>query len=221
MSQQINLFNPVFLKQKKYFSAMTMAQALGLILLGSVALAGYAGFRSFELKKEVAASAAQMAQAKAQLEQAKASFAPRQKSRTLGAEIGKAEAELAARSQALDTLQKDELGNKDGYSEYLRAFSRQIVPGLWLTGFTIHAAGKDISIEGRALQPELVPQYLTRLRSETSMQGKSFAAFDMRRAQAEPARTGSGMPVSQAVMPGHVEFRLSSVGGDAVEGQAK
>src|SRR5712671_5028126 len=31
MSQQINLFNPVFLKQKKHFSARTMAQAFGMI----------------------------------------------------------------------------------------------------------------------------------------------------------------------------------------------
>ena len=31
MSQQINLFNPIFLKQQKYFSARTMAIALGVI----------------------------------------------------------------------------------------------------------------------------------------------------------------------------------------------
>ena len=32
MSQQINLFNPIFMKQKKYFSVTTMLQALGLIV---------------------------------------------------------------------------------------------------------------------------------------------------------------------------------------------
>ena len=35
MSQQINLFNPIFLKQKKIFSAAAMAQAL-CVLLGGV-----------------------------------------------------------------------------------------------------------------------------------------------------------------------------------------
>ena len=34
MAQQINLFNPIFLKQKRYFSATAMAQAGGLIVLG-------------------------------------------------------------------------------------------------------------------------------------------------------------------------------------------
>ena len=41
MSQQINLFNPLFLEKKKYFSAVTMTQALGLIVLGM------AGFYTF------------------------------------------------------------------------------------------------------------------------------------------------------------------------------
>jgi hypothetical protein len=34
MSQQINLFNPLFLKQKKYFSTVTMLQALGFYAYG-------------------------------------------------------------------------------------------------------------------------------------------------------------------------------------------
>jgi hypothetical protein len=42
MSQQINLFNPVFLKQKKYFSVLAMLQVLGLIVLGSGFIYGYA-----------------------------------------------------------------------------------------------------------------------------------------------------------------------------------
>ena len=42
MSQQINLFNPLFLRKEKYFSARTMAQSLALIVLGLVALWGYA-----------------------------------------------------------------------------------------------------------------------------------------------------------------------------------
>ena len=42
MSQQINLFNPIFMKQRKYFSLLTMLQALGLIIAGSLVFYGYA-----------------------------------------------------------------------------------------------------------------------------------------------------------------------------------
>ena len=38
MSQQINLFNPLFMRKEKYFSARTMLQSLGLIVLGLVVL---------------------------------------------------------------------------------------------------------------------------------------------------------------------------------------
>jgi hypothetical protein len=212
VSQQINLFNPIFLKQKKYFSAVTMAQALGLIMLGVAALSAYAGYRLFELKKEAAATTAQLAQTQAQLEKLKATFAPRQRSQTLEAEIGKAEAELTTKNQALETLQNGELGNTAGYSEYLRAFARQIVPGIWLTGFTIHAAGKDIAIRGRATQPEMVPNYLGRLKRETTMQGKSFSTFEMHRPAGEQAKAGNGASAAPAAAPGFVEFRLSSAG---------
>ena len=37
MSQQINLYNPLFLEKKKYFSAVTMTQAIGLIVVGMTA----------------------------------------------------------------------------------------------------------------------------------------------------------------------------------------
>ena len=33
MSQQINLFNPIFLKQKKKFSAVSMVDALAVLLV--------------------------------------------------------------------------------------------------------------------------------------------------------------------------------------------
>ena len=38
MSQQINLFNPVFLKQKKVFSSIAMARALGVLAFGALAM---------------------------------------------------------------------------------------------------------------------------------------------------------------------------------------
>ncbi len=44
MSQQINLFNPLFLKRRKHFSAVTMAQALGVLIVGLAAFYGFARY---------------------------------------------------------------------------------------------------------------------------------------------------------------------------------
>jgi hypothetical protein len=77
--------------------------------------------------------------------------------------------------------------------------------GLWLTGFAIHGAGNRISIDGRALGPELVPAYIKRLDQEPVMQGKTFAAMEI----GLPAiKTKPGEEASAP--PGFVEFRLMS-----------
>ena len=62
MSQQINLFNPIFLQQKKIFSTRTMAQALGVLVLGVVAMGLYGNARVASLQKDADAGAAQLQQ---------------------------------------------------------------------------------------------------------------------------------------------------------------
>ena len=53
MSQQINLFNPVFLYQKKPFGASTMALAAGVLVLGLAALGAWGELRVARLQGEV------------------------------------------------------------------------------------------------------------------------------------------------------------------------
>lgn len=210
MSQQINLFNPIFLKQRIYFSAINMAQVSGLILIGSALLAVYTNHQLSGLSKELAATSAQLELAKAQLAKVNVELGPRQKSKPLEDELQKTEAELTSQQQVFDTLQKGEFGNTKGYSEYLRAFSRQIIDGLWLTGFSIYGAGNEIAIQGRALQPELVPAYISRLKREPVMLGKSFAILEMRVPQVDQPIKGGPATAKQRVPAGYIEFNLQS-----------
>lgn len=203
MSQQINLFNPVFLKQRKYFSFVAMMQAILLLALGCAILTGYAKYRVVNLRKEAAASQAQLSVFDAQLTKAKLDFAPRGKSPALEAEIQKTETELKSLDKVFSVLQSGDFGNTKGYSSYLAAFSRQIVEGVWLTGVNLAGAGNDISIQGRAVRPELVPVYMSRLKREPVMQGKSFGALDI---QSPAASVGVARPTGPAVP--YVDFNL-------------
>ena len=211
MSQQINLFNPVFLKKKKHFSALTMAQGLGLILLGSIAVLVYARLQLATLQTETLASANQLKQTRAQLAKVSAEYAPRQKNKTLDDEIARLEAEVKSQQQAFDIVQKGGVGNTRGYSDYLRAFSRQIVNGLWLTGFSISGAGNNIELRGRASQPQLVPSYISRLKQEPVMQGKTFdtLAMEVPQADAENKNEAAGAG-KQRSLAGYIEFALRS-----------
>lgn len=216
MSQQINLFNPIFLKQKKYFSAVTMVQALGLILLGCGLLTGYMVYQATKLKNEAAATQARLATTQAQLAQITAAGQMRQKDKGLDEQVRKAEAEIKSMQEVFVTLREGDLGNTAGYAEYFRAFSRQIVPGLWLTGLAIQGAGNEIGINGRATRPELVPEYIGRLKREQSMQGKSFASLEMQSPKTEQAP--GAQAATQPAPANYIEFSLRSA--DAAKDKA-
>jgi hypothetical protein len=225
VSQQINLFNPIFLKQKKIFTALPMAEALGLIVAGALLLAWYAGRNVAELEQNAAAGKALLADRERRLVNANTQFAPRQKSPALAAELAQAEAELKALHDAESVLQGGALGNTAGYAEYFRALSRQNVGGLWLTGVTINGAGNDIGVQGRAMQPTLIPNYIARLTGERVMHGKTFATLDIGRpevqqpaAPAAPAAVAAAAPAAPvaAVAP-FVEFSLQSTAQEAAK----
>jgi len=158
------------------------------------------------------ATSAQLELAKAQLAKTNAGLGPRQKNKPLEDEVVKIEAEVKSHQQVFDTLQKGEFGNTKGYSEYLRAFSRQIIDGLWLTGFSIHGAGNEIAIQGRALQPELVSAYISRLGREPVMSGKSFAVLEMRVPQVDQPIKGDPTTAKHRVPAAYIEFNLQSSG---------
>jgi hypothetical protein len=211
VSQQINLFNPIFLKQKKYFSAVTMVQGLGLILLGCALLVAYADFQVSLRTREAAVSSAQLLKTKGQLITISAQFAPHQSDPALDKEIKDTEADIKSVQGVFDALQSGEFGNTKGYSGYFSAFSRQIVDGLWLTGISIYGAGHDINLSGRTLNPELVPAYLARLRRETEMQGKSFATLEMQTPKIEPPpSTDPKTAPKVATLAPYIEFSLQS-----------
>jgi hypothetical protein len=213
VSQQINLFNPIFLKQKKIFTAVPMAEALAIILAGALLLNWYAVRSVDELEQEAAAGKAMLAKREQRLNQSRAQFAPRAKDPALAAQLTAAEAELKGLHDVSSVLQGGALGNTAGYAEYFRAFSRQNVNGLWLTGVSINGAGNDIGVQGRAMQATLIPNYIARLTGERVMRGKTFASLDIGRPDAAAPAAAPGAasaPAPAAAASPFVEFSLQS-----------
>jgi hypothetical protein len=208
VSQQINLFNPVFLQQKKMFSARTMAASLLLLFLGMAALQAYGKMRLRDLQKQADAGAAQLAQKQKRLESVNAEFAPRQKNPAVEAELAEAQTQLASLREVSGVLERGELGNTQGYAEYFRALARQHVDGLWLTSVSITGAGLDIGVRGRALDPQRVPGYLNRLTTEPILRGKAFGSLSISQGVAGSRLDEGGKTV--ATPAPYVEFSLLS-----------
>ena len=207
MSQQINLFNPVFLQKKKVFTAAAMAAALGVLVLGLVAMGVAARVRVASLQVQADQGAAQLEKAQRRLAGVSADFAPRKEDPRVAEELAQAQGELLGLKEVAGVIERGELGDTRGYAEYFRALARQSVDGLWLTGVTIGGAGLDLGVRGRALDPALVPGFLGRLRNESVMQGKPVASLQI--GEAAALKVVKDGKEASAPAP-YVEFSLQS-----------
>jgi hypothetical protein len=193
MSQQINLYNPLFLKQEKHFSARTLVQALAVVLVAIVAVFASGWLQTRSAERLATQYRDQAARQREQLIKLGADAAPAARSKALETEIAHLEAEIKLRQATLQALGAGELGNTAGFSEFLAALGRQAQSGVWLTRVQIGDAGNDLLVEGRALRPELMPGYLRALSREAMMRGRrvtqmKLVAADSKSAGGEPAR---------------------------------
>jgi hypothetical protein len=216
MSQQINLFNPLFLKQKKYFSARTMLQAMGIIAIALLLSYGFLLFQSSRLEQQRIETVALREQVQQQMLKGGGA---RGRSKLLEDEISRFEGMVKAQQEVLNILEGGSLGNSEGYSKFLVALARQRTSGLWLTGFTVNGVGDELSIRGRVLHADLVPQYIRQLNREAAMRGHVVAELSLKRVEeASAASSKSDTPASGALPQRYIEFALSTAkGGDKPE----
>ncbi len=206
MSQQINLFNPAFEKRKQALSALGLLQGLGLVLAASAAVVWFGARQVAALERTAADAKVVLDAREAKRADVFARFPVPGKDPLIAGALGQAEADRGALLEAEQILQGGALGNTHGYADYFRAFARARVNGLWLTGASIAGAGKEIEIglQGRVVQADLLPQYISALSRESALQGKSFARLDMATAQL-PAQAAVSAPA-----PRFIEFSLQS-----------
>lgn len=200
MSQQINLYNPLF--RKKSFSptsANAMLYGVGIIAACCAVFGVYQDNRTRAVERNAQAVAQQHAEATANRDKLAAQLELQKPNAELAAELNQLEARLKGRQEVVDALKSGAIGSTAGFSPYMAAFSRQTINGLWLTGFDIASAGNEFTIEGRTLSADLLPVYLSRLNSETTLQGRQFAA--MRIAQPPAAPVAPGAPPAAAPAP--------------------
>lgn len=209
MSQQINLFNPIFLKQKKIFSAVNMLDALAVLLVGVAAFYAYASIETLNLDRQAVETARQFNLSKARLAQASAQYVPKKADARLEAEVNELQAQLIARKSTLEDLGIDRLAADASYAEYMRALARQSLSGMWLTGFRVARGGAEIEISGGALQPELVPSFIHRLDQEKVLQGRAFDSLSMTQREGTLPADAS-RPAAAPARYSYTEFRLGS-----------
>ena len=216
MSQNINLLGPAFRKQRQPLTLSTVAQIMGVVL---VALLGYFVYLDQQvsgLAAELAAADATLRSQQGYVEKLKGKTASFKPDAQLDVDIARLEAELRIAREAMAALKGGAFGNQQGFAEYLRAFSRQSLSGLWLTSFSIAGSG-ELEIRGRVLSPDLLPSYIQRLSKEEVLAGRSFARLEMVRPKPEPAAGREPAAVKAPRVPRHLDFSLVAMDAPAAE----
>jgi len=204
MSQQINLYNPLFLRKQKYFSARTMLQSLGLIAGGLLVFYVYALFQTRGLEQLAKNYASQLSDQRAQF----VALSGQGRGKLLAAEVARLEGDLRGRRATLEIVKGGEHGNTEGFSRYFAAFGRHAMRGVWLTGFSVGDGGNDLRVRGRVLHADLLPAYLKALNDEEVMRGRLVTELKMLAKDESAARRVSG---AAALEPERfVEFDLTA-----------
>jgi hypothetical protein len=187
MNQQINLFQPIFRKERKVLSSAAFVQICGIMIAALAALYGYGSWSNSGLTIEIRGLKKQHDERITMLERISRQAANSSNGDEVAQQIQRLEAELAAERYIASLLGKDKLDKALGFSEYLEIFSRRVVQGMWISKFSIFDGGEHMLIKGGALSAELVPLFLQGLSEEPSLAGLEFTVLQMAREESNRA----------------------------------
>lgn len=181
MNQQINLFQPIFRKQRKILSFVAMVQICLIVFAALLAISGYSWWQTVSLKQHLAGLKQQHNERLAQLDKVTREVAKMKNKDLSQTQIQRLEQELKAERHILSVLDARHLRGIKGFSSYFESFSRQVVQGMWLTGFDVANGGLSVQIRGSSTEPDLVPEFLKGLSKEKQLQGTQFSVLQMLR----------------------------------------
>src|ERR1044072_4013462 len=181
MRQQINLHQPIFRRERKTLSAITVATTLGVVAVGLTAFSLYTARSVERLQSEVAELTAQQAKQQEQMAKVGELFSQQARRSDVEARVKALNVTLSERTQALQVLQSGAAGQTSGFASRLEALARRHVNGLWIDALAMSGTHSTMSITGGSVDADIVPVYSRSLSSETVLSGTRFADFVIER----------------------------------------
>lgn len=178
--QQVNLFQPIFRKQRLVLSAAVLAPSIGVFVLALAAISTWGWLQVSSLEAEALLLEGRERAQSAQL----ASLDPASglnRRAEIEAELVELNQRLIEQQRLVEVLDERPLGGIAGFSGILAALGRQRTPGLWLTRIDIDGASGGIELAGRSVSPDRVPGFLLSLGDEPALAGRRFDAFGLER----------------------------------------
>jgi len=181
INQQVNLFQPIFRKERKLLSFTVLTQACAVVVVVLLTMYGWSVQQTQQMKTDLVQLKKQQTQFSTQLAEVSDRLAGMKTDTAPQLALTSLEQELAARQKVVAALRRVKDSYTHGVSNYLESFSRQAPKGVWLTGFSVQAGGENLVIRGRSLQAALVPTFLQQLSRESALSGTEFGLLQIQR----------------------------------------
>lgn len=193
MYQQINLYQPIFRRQRHVFSALAMAQAAGVLVVALVAIYLYGLWQVLGLEAEVVQLEGREKAYAAQLARLDPTEAM-ERGKRLEEELKALNETLVRQQKLVEVLREQPLGSTGGFSGPLAALAQQHREGLWLTRLVLSGGSGEMQLVGASITPERIPEYLQDLGEEPALEGQRFDTLEIWREEGDA----------------HVSFRAST-----------
>lgn len=180
-TQQINLYQSEFRKEKQPLNAAVLLNVIVMVFAVLVLLYGFQYWQVMQARQQLAQLQQEKTIEESRLAELKRTQKPLLKSQRLVEDIKQYESWVSIRQQAVNVLSEKRFGNTEGFAEHFTGLARQTINGLWLTGLRFSEGGSRLGMQGSALKPELVPQFLQRLSAEDIFTGTRFDSLLMSR----------------------------------------
>ncbi len=195
--QQINLYQPIFRKQKKVFTAVAMLQVTAFVFLVLTAIYAYNWWQLQPFEQQIKRATAEHQQLQQQVSDLRAQAKKDTKSQLLEDEVKKLRRELTRKREVNAMLSEGRFGNQAGFSSLWEGLARQHIEGLWLTSVRLEKGGRQMMLSGRTISAELVPMYIQKLSSEEAFSGLSFNVLELNRDEDNPSVIRFNLGTSQ------------------------
>lgn len=179
MHQQINFFQPVFRKQHKVFSAVTLAQIVATVAVLLLLLFVHAGWTLAGMESSVGNLQQQYHHLQQQVGVLK--DVPRNPDTVaLDKEILQLQTHIEGSGELLAHFDNLVIENQRGFHNRFRILTEQHIPDLQLEGITVDG-NAHIEIRGSTRDARQVPVYLQQLSMQPGLSATAFATVQLTR----------------------------------------
>lgn len=181
MKQQVNLLNALPQTQRDFFSARILTKVLGVFVVFLFIVYGFGYWGSISLNKKATALKIKHSETADELVALTKKYPKAANYSKLENEVKALEKQTKARARLAEILKKQGAFNTSGFSEYLVGLGKSVVPGVWLTEFTLSNGGASVGLEGRALNAQLVLGFVKQLNDSKEFKNISFKVGNLKK----------------------------------------